>query len=67
MSVHRLDEKQLKRMMERDFGTWSGKKKIEMFDHLRNLNMNINDPMVSILSDEIETLSTFTERNRFAL
>ena len=65
MSVHRLDEKQLKRMMERDFGTWSGKKKIEMFDHLRNLN--INDPMVSILSDEIETLSTFTERNRFAL
>ena len=27
-------EKQLKRLMERDFGTWSGKKKIEMFDHL---------------------------------
>ena len=53
--------------MERDFGTWSGKKKIEMFDHLRNLNLNINDPMVSILSDEIETWSTFTERNRFAI
>ena len=56
----RMDE----RLMERDFGTWSGRKKIEMYDHLRNLNMDINDPMVSILSDEIETWTTFTERKR---
>ena len=56
----RMDE----RLMERDFGTWSGKKKIEMYDHLRNLNMDINDPMVSILSDEIETWTAFTERKR---
>ena len=55
----RMDE----RLMERDFGTWSGKQKIEMYDHLRNLNMDINDPMVSILSDEIETWTVFTERN----
>ena len=54
----RMDE----RLMERDFGTWSGRKKIEMYDHLRNLNMDINDPMV--LSDEIETWTNFTERKR---
>ena len=53
------------RLMERDFGQWSGKLKMNMYDHLRNLNININDPMVSLLSDEIETWTSCTSRKRF--
>merc|ERR550519_1505383 len=55
------------RLMERDFGIWSGKPKSEMQENLRNFNIDINDPAVSFLSDDIETWTKFTSRVNDAL
>ena len=57
----RLDE----RLMERDFGKYSGKSKSIMTNRLQSLNIDIDDPLETV--DDVENWNIFSTRLKAVL